>query len=382
MNRGPSPEPRQGFRQHAEFRFGAIGAWCLELLQSVEPGTWCLVILLTCFAAPSARSAATLTTLYSFNGPEGANPVGGLVLGADGSFYGTTGYGGTGFTGRSETGKGTVFKIARDGTVTNLHLFGGGDDGVWPLAGLVQGSDGNLYGTTTAGGLINWGTMFAITPSGEFVALTSFGAGAPASVLVPGRDGNFYSMADFGGEYGRGTLFRVTPGGNITVLVSFDGTNGSTGFFADALVQGADGNFYGTTQLGGPTFESEFLNPAYGAKPYYATLVQDSDGNFYGTTYRGGASYNRTNAGFGTVFRLSVTASPPAFQSITRNGSTIAFTWSAVAGRAYQVQFKTNLTQSTWTDLGSAILGTNTTATASDSIGTNRQRFYRVVLLP
>src|SRR5437667_387178 len=148
MNRGPSPEPRQGFRQHAEFRFGAIGAWCLELLQSVEPGTWCLVILLTCFAAPSARSAATLTTLYSFNGPEGANPVGGLVLGADGSFYGTTGYGGTGFTGRSETGKGTVCKIARDGTVTNLHLFGGGDDGVWPMAGLVQGSDGNLYGTT------------------------------------------------------------------------------------------------------------------------------------------------------------------------------------------------------------------------------------------
>jgi len=198
-----------------------------------------LFILLTCFAAPSARAAATLNTLYSFSGPEGANPVG-LIQGTDGNFYGRTEYGGDSYDGRHQTGYGTVFKMTPDGSVTNLHLFDSSDVvGRWPVAGLVLGPDGNLYGATTGGGLVGWGTIFSITPAGEFTTLTSFGAGAATSVLVPGRDGNFFSMADFGGEYGLGTLFRVTPQGSVTVLVSFDGTNGFTGFFANALVQGA-----------------------------------------------------------------------------------------------------------------------------------------------
>src|SRR6185503_4999352 len=116
--------------------------------------------LLALFAS-SAQAAVTLTTLHSFTGPDGANPVG-LLQGRDGIFYGTTEFGGTG----AGKGNGTILKMLPDGTLTTLHSFAGDDDGRWPEAGLVQGPDGTLYGTTTWGGLLDLGTMFAITPAG------------------------------------------------------------------------------------------------------------------------------------------------------------------------------------------------------------------------
>src|SRR5438445_10572135 len=124
-------------------------------------------LLLAAFLASDARAAVTLTTLHSFTGQEGANPVG-LLHGSDGNFYGTTEFGGSLAAGTNDAGKGTVFKMSADGTITTLHSFAGDDDGGWPEAGLVQGPDGTFYGTTTGGGLLGWGPMFAITPAGQY----------------------------------------------------------------------------------------------------------------------------------------------------------------------------------------------------------------------
>jgi uncharacterized repeat protein (TIGR03803 family) len=205
-------------------------------------------LLFAALLASESRAAVRLATLHSFTGSEGAKPVG-LLQGSDGNFYGTTELGGA--AGTNDEGKGTIFKMLADGTITALHSFAGDDDGGWPEAGLVQGPDGTLYGTTTGGGLLGWGTMFAITPAGQYSSLTPFGAGAPTSLLIPGPDGNFCSTALFGGEYEQGTLFSVTPQGSVNVLFSFDGTNG---FDPNALVRASDGNFYGTTAWGGPRF--------------------------------------------------------------------------------------------------------------------------------
>src|SRR5437762_9166255 len=181
-----------------------------------------LPVLVTVLLAPVAQGAATLTTLHSFTGSDGAYPFGGLVQGPDGNFYGTTSD--IEFTNQF----GTVFRIAPDGTFTNLHSLNGASDGAWPQLGLVLGSDGNFYGTTAYRGANSWGTIFKITSSGDFstlVALDSF-SGSPGSLLVPATDGNFYSVGNFGFGTGLGSIFSVSPDDIVTVLASFAGTNG------------------------------------------------------------------------------------------------------------------------------------------------------------
>ena len=136
-------------------------------------------------------SAQTLTTLHSFNGGDGRSPEAALVQGSDGNFYGTTVLGGAHF-------RGTVFKIDATGSLTTLHSFSGSPgDGAVPFAGLVQGSDGNFYGTTASGGAFFQGTVFQMSPSGAITVLHSFNSffseGAfPFAGLVQGSDGNFY----------------------------------------------------------------------------------------------------------------------------------------------------------------------------------------------
>jgi uncharacterized repeat protein (TIGR03803 family) len=155
-----------------------------------------------------------LTTLHSFDGDDGSGPYAGLVQGADGSFYGTASSGGS-----NPCGCGTVFKITPSGTLTTLHSFGG-TDGTSPYGGLVQGADGNFYGTTEQGGASSTcpvgggcGTVFMIAPSGTLTTLYSFDAtpdGAePWGALVQGTDGNFYGTTEQGGAYADGTVFRL-----------------------------------------------------------------------------------------------------------------------------------------------------------------------------
>jgi uncharacterized repeat protein (TIGR03803 family) len=258
------------------------------------------------------RIAATgsFTSLFSFTADLGAVPLGGLVWGNDGNFYGTTIYARPGSLGYY--GYGTLFKISTNGAFTSLYPFTGADDGSGPV-GLVQGNDGNLYGTTSQGGTHNWGTVFKISPTGAFTSLYSFTGGNDGAFpggLVQSNDGDFYGTTSGGGEYtdqygnSLGTVFKISTTGVLTSLYSFRG--GNDGGSPNArLVQGNDGNFYGVARgtvfkigtTGGFTSLYSFGGTNDGEAP--SGLVQGHDGNFYGTTSQGGTS----NAG--TVFRIS-----------------------------------------------------------------------------
>lgn len=178
----------------------------------------CAAIVLL-LALTITSPAQTLTTLYIFTGgTDGSAPYAGLVQGADGNFYGTT-------SGSFTTGSGTVFQITPSGILTTLYNFTGGTDGADPLAVLVQGPNGNFYGTTTYGGTQAMGTVFQITPGGVLTTLYSFTGGTdggnPLAGLVQGSDGNFYGTTLAGGTGGAfcsfplscGTVFQITPSG-------------------------------------------------------------------------------------------------------------------------------------------------------------------------
>ena len=261
--------------------------------------------------------AGAVSVIYYFAGlSDGDFPQGGLTLGSDGNFYGTT-----------NGGNGTVFKITPQGTLTTLHTFTGGSDGGNPYAPPIEGTDGNFYGTTTVGGTGagcpggGCGVIYKITPAGTFKTLhqIAFSEGQqPRAPLVLGSDGNFYGTTTYGTSCNCGTVFKVTSTGKLTVLYTFDITHGSNPI--GPLIQGADGNFYGTTQGGGaPGFNGEVfkitpggsLNVLYsvngttdGAQPY-SGLVLGSDGNFYGTNAYGGTVVSGCGDGCGTFFQIT-----------------------------------------------------------------------------
>jgi uncharacterized repeat protein (TIGR03803 family) len=323
-----------------------------------------------------------LTKLYSFTGGnDGGEPQAGLIQASDGSLYGTTYSGGTNFSG-------TVFKITTNGALTKLYSFTGGNDGSEPEAGLVQASDGSLYGTTYSGGTNFFGTIFKITTNGVLTRLYSFTDGNdgawPEAGLVQASDGNLYGTTTAGGAYFSGTVFKITTNGVLTPLYSF--TGGNDGNEPEAgLLQGRDGSLYGTTYSGGTNFDGTVfkittngvLTSLYsftgndGAWPK-AGLVQASNGNFYGTTTAGGS------AGLGTVFQLSLIG-PPVFHSMSHTGNVLRLTWGVVASLAYQIQYKTNLIQPQWNNLSGVITATNATLTFSNTIGPDPQRFYRAI---
>jgi uncharacterized repeat protein (TIGR03803 family) len=202
-------------------------------------------IFALCTASAIASHAQTFTTLASFDGSDGDGPVFvSLVQGVDGNFYGTTEYGGT-------SNGGTVFKITPAGKVTTLHTFGIAD-GSSPFAGLVLASNKKFYGTTSSGGTNGDGTVFAITAAGKLTTLHSFNGadgGFPAAVLVQATNGNFYGTTLSGGANGDGTVFAMTPAGKLSTVYAFGGADGAGP--EAGLVQDANGNFYGTTRYGG-----------------------------------------------------------------------------------------------------------------------------------
>jgi uncharacterized repeat protein (TIGR03803 family) len=315
--------------------------------------------------APSFDIQVSVLYDFSANANDPFEPVGPLIQGSDGNFYGMSNSGGAYFGG-------TVFEITPGGVETTLHSFpaGGilGVDGSTPTASLVEGSDGDLYGTTSSGGQIGEfgsGTVFKITKAGVETVLHSFTGspldGAdPNAALIQGSDGNFYGTTTLGGAYGNGTVFKITPAGVETVLYSFNNNppyfygddapetgliDGGDGFYYGTtgpviykitaagemttigqisgelcvgLVLGADGLFYGATQSYG--FQGNWGHVfkitrtgvmtvlyAFGANSVVdgenpmAPLIQGPDGNFYGTTVAGG-SY-----GYGTVFSITPT---------------------------------------------------------------------------
>ena len=381
-----------------------------------------------CVASAIASSAQTFTRLTKFNGSNGQWPYyGSLIQGTDGNFWGTTSFGGNGSKG------GTVFQITPNGKLITVCSFGAGGgcpNGSVPYAGLIQDVEGNFYGTTYEGGSQGFGDVFEITTEGQYVELHSFcsepnctdgqsasqgliqamngklygiasgaiftlnadngftslfagedaprqmiqasdgnfygigvkgshkggdvleitasgmgrtmynfcsesncGDGEQPIALMEGADGNFYGTTTYGGASNSGVVFKITPGGDYSVLYSFcsqancaDGGGPSAG-----LVQGTDGNFYGTTTFGGAvkingifggygtvfqitpagqlttlhTFCLQGGDCADGAYPF-AALVQGTDGDFYGTTY----GLVNCPGNCGTVFRISMGLSP------------------------------------------------------------------------
>jgi uncharacterized repeat protein (TIGR03803 family) len=279
-------------------------------------------------------TSGKVRTLHSFctqsRCADGENPAG-LVQAADGDFYGTTEFGGAcGYS----TGCGTVFKITPSGVLTTLYDFckdGGSTcaDGQYPLAGLVQASNGDFYGTTYFGGDHDSGTIFKITAAGALTTLDILCTGAgpcnsePQVGLIQASNGDLYGTTISGGPAGYGTIFKLTPAGALTTVHNFCSQEACAdgGTPVAPLVEGSDGNLYGSTGFFGPAGQgtifkitpSGALTTLWGAG--VTTLMQDTDGNFYGTIALGGIY------GAGEVFQLSaglapfVKTLPPSAQS-------------------------------------------------------------------
>ena len=339
--------------------------------------------------------AGTLTTIYNFNLADGAGPVAGLVQATNGYLYGTTQYGGT-------YGLGTIFKITPAGDLTTLHSFDS-TDGVYPN-GLVQAANGSLYGTAQAGGAngatSGYGTIFKITPAGLFTPLHNFngtdGQG-PTAGLVQATNGALYGTTIAGGTYGNGTVFKITPAGVLTTLYSFCAqSNCADGLEPFAgLVQATNGYLYGTTIIGGINGADGHgtifrITPAGalttmhrfrssdGAGPT-AGLVQATDGSLYGTTPAGGSN------NYGTIFKITTNGTFTSLHSFDAtgtypqaglvqdtNGSFYGATSGGGTGDGTLFELSMGLgpfvkTLPTWGEVGSAvkILGTNLTGATS-----------------
>jgi len=187
------------------------------------------------------------TVLHNFAGTptDGAQPTATLIRDVTGNFYGTASIGGLFLSG-------TIFKLDITGGETTLHDFTGSGDGVFPLGAMVRDADGNLYGTTSAGGGLNLGSVFKLDPSGRELWIINFGGSNgsyPVGDLVLDDANNIYGTTAYGGDFGSGTVFTVTTAGDFKVLHSFDGSDGNQPYAG--LTRDKAGNLYGTTRFGG-----------------------------------------------------------------------------------------------------------------------------------
>jgi uncharacterized repeat protein (TIGR03803 family) len=266
----------------------------------------------------------SLTTVYSFTGgTDGANPTASPILGPDGAFYGVTQDGG------GPSGCGTIYRLSAVFAV--IHTFDkvhGCNASNNPFGALVLGTDGSFYGTTPSGGTANNGVVYKLTyrpgKSTPFAVLANFDStyGPPIGALVQGSDGNFYGVT--AGIQGKvsGSVFKVTPSGGLTTLHALNGTTDGQ-YPAAGLTFASDGNFYGTAQGGGAHLSGTLfqITPAGSFSVLYnfagvvgdgflpTNTVQRTNGLLYGVTTSGGAheglNYNcslNINFGCGVVY--------------------------------------------------------------------------------
>ena len=331
------------------------------MLTSKNPGmdriTLCLPVstcLLLLLAAPAlAQDTATEATIAAFNPASTSS----LIQASDGNFYGTSSDGGY--------DSGSIYRITPQGIVTQIHKFNYTTDGQTPSGPLVEGPDGELYGTAIRGGNngayscgsgFTCGTAYKISKSGVFTLLYTFTGGTDGygpSPLALGDDGNFYGAAQYGGgpandcegSYtgGCGTVFSLTPSGQLSTIFTFisDGATGAGngGYPYGQFVQASDGNFYGSATLfnyvpqegellstyyilyrvskggaEGTVYQSTYSNtsdPSLPSSPgienFNLPLAEGSDNSLYGTTPVGAAN---DNAYSGTVFKMSFSGTP------------------------------------------------------------------------
>jgi uncharacterized repeat protein (TIGR03803 family) len=266
----------------------------------------------TIFLAVPAQ-AATLTTLFSFNGANGALPNGQLIIDSSGTLFGTTSRGGA-------NGLGTVYKFDRNGALTTLFNFNG-SNGQNPSGGVISDRSGNLFGTTVGGGAGGQGTIFRLSNSGSLTTLFSFSGlngNEPSNNLILDTSGNLFGTTLRGGAGGpppifaggQGTVFKLDPTGALTNFVSFNGSNGAQPI--GGLTADRSGNIFGTTALGGRgrgrgtifrvdqagvfTTISNINDP--NANGPFTNVIADNSGNLFGTTFSGG------QFGSGSIFKL------------------------------------------------------------------------------
>ena len=292
-----------------------------------------IVALFTVFAALPANAQYDYTVLHTFTGPpDGAFPSP-LIQDSEGNLYGTTWEGGLG------TCCGVVFKVDAAGNETVLYEFPGGNTGGYPVAGLVQDASGNLYGTTQGDSNFGLSVLFKLTPEGQetsWIAPSSVNWGSLNSPVTLDAQGNLYGMVPYGGtpncgwEYnglGCGTLFKMTPSGEFSTIHTFTGTDGM--YPQSGLVQDSKGNFYGAAVFGGIStcravgngkdndpgcgtiFKVDstgnfsvlytFTNKKDGSGPL--GLIIDSEDNLYGIA-TGGGNHDGNSYGYGTIFKL------------------------------------------------------------------------------
>jgi len=262
--------------------------------------------------------------VHDFNGSDGHSPVG-LTEGQDGALFGATSSGGPpGFY------NGTAFKLNKDGTgFYLLHSFGSnGGDGLTPRAGMVQGSDGALYGTTTGGGIQgqggSLGTLFTVNTNGSgYQTLRAFNNSGgdgydPVAGLVEATNGMLYGTTVYGGSSSLGTIYQLNKNGSGYAILHSFSTNGGDGYHPVAeLLPASDGALYGTAADGGGTnwgavFKLNLDGSGYGVLRSFsaasgaasgpaAALVEGSDGVLYGTSYYANGWWS----GDGTVFKLN-----------------------------------------------------------------------------
>jgi uncharacterized repeat protein (TIGR03803 family) len=288
-------------------------------------------VLALCAMTAAALPAQTFTTLHSFDGTDGAAPIA-LVQATDGNLYGTTS-GTVDIAG--STSFGSVFNMTPSGTPATLYRFCKGcEEGIYPVAGLVQATNGDFYGTTGSGGTHREGALFEITPSGTPTLLYDF---CPQSgckpgfyseaVLIQAANGDLYGTTDYGGPNNGGAVFKVSPSGKVSAVYDFcslsecaDGAQPRAG-----VVQAGNGDFNGTTYYGGANVNCPEGHETVGCSTIFkitaggklttlynfcsqsgcadgglpSVLVQGTDGYFYGRTAYGGAN------NYGTVFKIT-----------------------------------------------------------------------------
>ena len=323
--------------------------------------------------------AGTGTVLHHFsNGPtDGSAPVGALIEGSDGLLYGVTSGGGS-------SNSGTVFSLNKDGSgFTILRNFASAPgDGTQPGAGLIEGSDHALYGTTIGGGMNGQGTVFRMSKDGGgYSVLYSFGSAvgdgySPAVKLMEGSGGALYGTTQFGGADGfSGTIFRLNKDGSgYTVLHSFSSFDSGGSGPQSGLVEGGDQALYGTTRFGGTSgagtvfkigqdgsnFTTLYeFNYTDGLFPT-GELLNGSDGMLYGTTYQGGGV-----PGFGNVFKIST------------SGTGFASVYSFASDSGYPIGALVEVSDGTLYGVGGATGGANGIAFKLSKDGTGFDIVWR-----
>jgi len=203
--------------------------------------------------------SGVFNTVYAFcqqpKCADGAQPKGGLILGLDGNLYGTTAVGGV-----NNTGVGTVFQLTPSGTLTKVYDFTSGTDGGYPSFGLLQAADGNFYGVNSDVYAGDFGLAYKLTPKPTppwpIKVLGDFNAadGSVPNLFTQGADGNFYGSTYLGGTHcahGCGVVYKMTAAGKLSVLHDFQAYPIDGLVPVGILAEGLDGDFYGTTYQGG-----------------------------------------------------------------------------------------------------------------------------------